>query len=207
MELKQAIETRRSINYFDPNKNVDKETINKILDLAALAPSSFNLQPWKVITVLSDEKKELLKSVAFNQPKVTEASVVFILLADLDFVEKNLMGVITDMVSLGYMDEMTAAGYAERMPAAQGAPDSAKRLKSAVLNSALFGMNLMYACSAYGLESHPMGGFDEDKLKAVFEVPETLVPVMLIAAGYLKPGIKLLPRVKRLSFNDFNTIL
>lgn len=207
MELKQAIEKRRSINYFDPSKEIDKDTIRKILELAALAPSSMNLQPWKVLTVVSPEKKALLRAVSFDQPKVTEASAVFVLLGDPDYVEKNLTDIVGDMVKQGYMSEAAAEGFAGRAPAAHGAPDSDKRAKNAVINTSLFAMNLMYACAAYGIETHPMGGFDPDRLKKEFAIDDRLIPVMLVTAGYLRPDVKLLPRVKRLSPETFNHIL
>ncbi|PLX71520.1 MAG: nitroreductase family protein [Denitrovibrio sp.] len=207
MELKQAIEQRRSINFFDTEKKIDTDTINKILELASLAPSSMNLQPWKVLTVVSDEKKELLKSAAFNQPKVTEASAVFVLLGDLDYMEKNIDATLGSMVELGYMDKDAAEVMAGKALGAHGAPDSEKRYKNAILNTSIFGMNLMYACLAYGVETHPMGGFDPKELKAKFGLSNRLIPVMLIAAGYLSPEKTLKPRVKRLLPKDFNHIL
>jgi len=207
MELKQAIEKRRSINYFDPEKKVGQETATKILELASLAPSSMNLQPWKVLTVLSDDKKSLLRSVCYDQPKVTEASVVFVLLGDHDYAEKNLDMVFESMAELGYIDKSQKNTFTEKAKGGQGAPDSARRYKQSVLNTALFGMNLMYACAAYGLETHPMGGFDEEKMRREFDIPQTFTPVMLVAAGYMHPEKNLLPRVKRLSPDEFNTIL
>ncbi|ADD69137.1 nitroreductase [Denitrovibrio acetiphilus DSM 12809] len=207
MQLTQAITQRRSINYFDPERKIDEKTVTDILNLAALAPSSMNLQPWKVITVLSDEKKAVLRSVSYGQPKVTEASAVFILLADKTYAEKNINTVLESMIELGYMDKESAAEKAKTVPNSQGAPDSFLREKNAVLNTALFGMNLMYACAVYGIETHPMGGFEPEKLRKEFDIADNLVPVMLVAAGYLKPGTKLLPRVKRLSSADFNHIL
>lgn len=205
MELKKAIETRRSVNFFDSSRKIDTETIEKILELAALAPSSMNLQPWRVITVVSDDKKELLKSAAMNQPKVTEASAVFILLGDLDYAEKNIDMTVESMVELGYLPEDQKDKRIEMAHNAHRNPD--KRYKTAILNTSLFGMNLMYACAAYGVETHPMGGFDPEDVKAKFDISDRMIPVMLVAAGYLDPEINLLPRVKRLSPAQFNHIL
>jgi len=205
MELKQAIEQRRSINFFDPNRKIDNDTIEKILELAALAPSSMNLQPWKVLTVVSDEKKELLKKVAKDQPKVTEASAMFVLLGDLDYVENNLEMTVDNQIELGYMPADQKEARLKMGRSAHQAPQT--RYKAAILNTSLFGMNLMYACAAYGVETHPMGGFDKDMLITEFSLSDRLIPVMLIAAGYLKPDIILKPRPKRLSPTDFNHIL
>lgn len=32
--------------------------------------------------------------------------------------------------------------------------------------------------------AHPMGGFDADKVKQVFNVPEDFIPMAMIAVGY-----------------------
>ena len=58
MELKEAIEGRTSIRAFLP-KTIEKETVEKILSLAAASPSALNLQPWEVVVVAGKEKERL----------------------------------------------------------------------------------------------------------------------------------------------------
>jgi len=82
MELKEVFEKRRAVNFFDPKKDVDEALIRKIYDLAKLAPTSFNLQPLKIVLVHNPEWKAKLREAASGQPKVTEASYVAILLGD-----------------------------------------------------------------------------------------------------------------------------
>lgn len=84
MNFRQITETRRSINFFDPEKEVNEELVKEMIELAAKAPSSFNLQPWNLILLRDQKEKETLKALAWDQPKVTEAPVVLIVLADKD---------------------------------------------------------------------------------------------------------------------------
>lgn len=58
MDIIEGITGRRSINFFDPNRKIPEKILFEIIELAGLAPSSFNLQPWEVILVLSPEKKK-----------------------------------------------------------------------------------------------------------------------------------------------------
>lgn len=44
--------------------------------------------------------------------------------------------------------------------------------------------NVYLQAVALGLVAHPMGGFDADKVKQVFSVPEGFIPMAMIAAGY-----------------------
>lgn len=57
MEFKDVIKQRRAVNFFDPTKNVTDAQLKQIIETAALAPSGFNLQPWRVIVLRDKEKK------------------------------------------------------------------------------------------------------------------------------------------------------
>lgn len=47
--------------------------------------------------------------------------------------------------------------------------------------------NLMLQATEHGLTGHQMGGFDYDKTREVFQLPEDIEPVVFIALGY--PGL------------------
>ncbi len=62
MDLEDAIRTRRSMRGF-LDKPVPRETVERILELAACAPSGSNIQPWKVVVVAGDAKRRLSDAV------------------------------------------------------------------------------------------------------------------------------------------------
>jgi nitroreductase len=55
MEFYDLIRSRESIRNYDPERQVPKEILEKILDAGRLAPSACNLQPWKFLVVSSPE--------------------------------------------------------------------------------------------------------------------------------------------------------
>lgn len=57
MDLIQGLKERRSINFFEPGKDVPESKLKELIEIANLSPSSFNLQPWKAIVVKSAERK------------------------------------------------------------------------------------------------------------------------------------------------------
>jgi nitroreductase len=203
MEVLQAITERRSINFFDPEATLPEETLHKLLELANLAPSSMNLQPWKVIVVRSLERKKALRALAFNQPKVEEAAVVLIMVADPAAVEENLPAVYAKNVELGYAKPDTLGNTRSMAQNLYSAPTSLRRTIFAVKNTGLYAMSIMIAARGLGLETHPMDGFNEDQVKQEFGIPERCLVPMLIAVGNLKPGTKLLPRAYRRKIADF----
>ena len=48
------------------------------------------------------------------------------------------------------------------------------------------GQNLYLQATALGLMAHPMGGYDPDKARAAFAIPEAYTPMAMIAVGH--PG-------------------
>jgi nitroreductase len=81
VELLEAIRTRRSIRKYDTNKEVAKETIEKILELALNAPSAGNRQPWRLHVVRNPSLKKALREAAFGQTYIEEAPWVICVVA------------------------------------------------------------------------------------------------------------------------------
>lgn len=203
MDVIQAIKERRSINFFEVGRELSDDKIRELIEIANLSPSSFNLQPWKVIVVKDPERKKVLRRCAFDQPKAEEASAVLILIADPKAVEENRGRVLDSWQELGYMKPEMRETYVGMIQSLYGAEDSLRRKFFAVKNTSLFAMNIMLAAKDLGLETHPMDGFDEDCIKKEFNIPEDKLIPMLIAVGYLKSGITLLPRAFRRSIGEF----
>jgi len=61
----EAIENRRSIRKFNPEKPVTREQLNRLLEAAMMAPSACNSRPWEFIAVT---KREVLDEIARVHP-------------------------------------------------------------------------------------------------------------------------------------------
>lgn len=68
----RAIESRRSIRGFLP-KPVPQDEIDRILEVAARAPSGGNMQPWRVHVLSGDALKRLVTSVCYAFDHTPEA--------------------------------------------------------------------------------------------------------------------------------------
>jgi nitroreductase len=203
MDVIQAIKERRSINFFEPGKEISDGKLNELLEIANLSPSSFNLQPWRVVVVREPQRKKILRKCAFDQPKVEDASAVLIIIADPGAVEKNGDRMLDSWQKLGYMKPEMRETYKGMIKNLYGAEDSLRRKFFAVKNTSLFAMNIMLAAKGLGIETHPMDGFDEECIKKEFNVPADKIIPMLIAVGNLKSGITLLPRAFRRNVGEF----
>lgn len=198
MEWSTLNEKRRSVNFFDPTVSMTEADVRRIYEAAKLAPSSFNLQPWKIVLVLSQELKERLRAVAMNQPKVTEASAVLVLFGNTRQYEES-RDVFDDWVAKGYMP---AEAVPRSMAAAEKLYSGERAVGFASRNVGLFAMNFMLAALDQGWDTHPMDGFDVDGVRDLFHLDAKYIPVMLIAIGKKRPDAALLPRGMRRPFEE-----
>jgi nitroreductase len=204
MNFKELMEARRAINFFDPDRDVSDSLIREMVTLASRAPSGFNLQPWSLMIIRDRDKKERLKGHAWKQEKITDAPVTMIVLADMDgwkfenpFAEKNFV----QLVKAGEMKEAQRDWFANAASSLYGVSDQ-RKVAFACKNTGFFAMSLMLAGKSLGLETHPMDGFDIDGVRKEFKIPDNYWIMMLLAVGYLKPGITLRPPKWRKSFEE-----
>jgi nitroreductase len=194
----ETIKQRISANHFDTTRTLSEAEIKELISYAIEAPSSYNIQHWRFVAVTQPEEKARLKAVAYNQPKVANAAVTFIVLGDLRGYEK-LPQIYQPLAAAGAMSQEQvdrtvnmATGFYNKNP--QMARDEAIR------GASLAAMTLMLAAEAKGLVSGPMIGFDPEGVKREFGIADRYVPVMLIAMGYAAPGNH--PRKPRLGVEE-----
>lgn len=194
MDFKQVIEERRSVNFFDPARTVDRSLFRKIYELARLAPSSYDLQPWKFIEVSEPGLKKKLRAAAHGQAKVEEASTTLILLADMKGYER-IGDVCDDMIVKGYIRPEEKPSLVDACTRHYGG--SRRSEQFALRNAGLFAMSFCLAAKNFGVDTHLMDGFDEKKVREAFDIPERYIIAMLIAVGYRDASKTLLPRLGR----------
>jgi len=150
------------------------------------------------VLVHDAEWKSKLRAAAFDQPKVTEAPYVAILLGDKKAYEK-MDPVITDMVEKGFAKEENREmlkGMAKGLYGGDNERAFAGR------NIGLFAMAFMLAAESLGVSTHPMDGFDAAAVRSNFNIPEDYEIVMLVALGYFDKSKTLLPRASRPDFDE-----
>jgi nitroreductase len=204
MDFQEITKKRRAINFFDTDKDVSEAQLTEMVELAANTPSSFNLQPWNLMVLRDREEKEKLKSLAWDQPKVVEAPVVLIVLADKSgwqegnaTFEKNW----TEMLKSGSMKPEQREWFLNATKSLYDwSPDA--NLAFAAKNTGFFAMSLMYAATSLGLETHPMDGFDHEAVRKAFKIPDNFWVPLLLAVGFMKSGLKLHPAKWRKTYNE-----
>lgn len=186
LSVQKALEARSATNFFDASKTITDEQINELVRLATLAPTAFNLQNWYFVAVKSDSAKQKLLSAAYGQKKVVDASVTFIVCGEIES-HKNFDRVAKILVERGGVSEADAEVWKGKVNAVHENNPSIQKAE-AFRSASLGSMALMLAAEELGFASGPMSGFDPAAVSAAFDLPETRIPVMLIAVGYEAEG-------------------
>jgi len=76
VDLFKLIKKRRSIRRYKKDP-VEKEKLDKVLEVARLAPSAANKQPWRFIVVMDPEVKESLRA-SYNSEWFVHAPVIIV---------------------------------------------------------------------------------------------------------------------------------
>lgn len=179
-EVLKVIEDRHSVKQYQTGHTMPKADLDQILTSATLAPSSWNLQHWKLLVIDDQAQKEKLLPIAYGQKQIVESSVVIAVLGDLE-ANKNAQAAFGPAVAAGFMPQAVLDTLVAQIEGAYQYPQVAR--DEAIRNGSLAAMNLMLAAKALGYDTCPMGGYDAGKFVEAFNVPARYVPVMLITVG------------------------
>lgn len=182
MDTLTAIKQRFSAKSFSKGKLITKQNIYELIECAMHAPSACNLQHTRFLAITELEAKKVLQNVANDQNKIQEASVIFVILANLE-AHKDINFIVERGVHMGLYDELAAKNMIQTALSIYADNPQIAR-DEAIRSASLAAMNLMTAAMALGMVSCPMGGFNRDALKTQFKIENCYLPIMLIAVGY-----------------------
>lgn len=181
MTLEEAMNTRHSVRKYKAGASIPEQELTEILELAASAPSSWNLQHWRFLVVTEQSNKERLLPIAANQQQVVDCSAVIIVLGDLE-ADRSAEAVYRPGLEAGVLSQQVYDTLLGNIKAAYSGQSAIPR-DEANRNASLAAMQLMLAAKAKGYDTCPMGGFDRDKIMEVLNIPDRYFPVMMITLG------------------------
>lgn len=156
----------------------------QILDEAARAPSSMNMQPWRFAIITTKEGKETLKPVLYgNEIQLETSAAMICIFTDLkkfEYTEK-----IFDMaVAKGLMPQDVRDRQVKSITNLVPSLSNDELIKVNNFDAGLFSMNLMHVARNHGYDTCPIGGFRVDKLAdAVGLDPKRYIPALILSIG------------------------
>ncbi|MCF7754324.1 nitroreductase family protein [Paenibacillus xylanexedens] len=183
-DFSEVLHGRRTIKKYDPNYKISREEITEMLEDAALAPSAFNLQPWRFVVIDSNKGKEdLLEIAPFNFSQINTSSAVIAVFGDLNFVD-SAEEIYKETADLGYITQEIKDKMLAMVVPMYNQFSMDKKRESVLLDGGLVSMQFMLTAHAHGYATNPMSGFNKEKIAAVLGLdPERYVPILLISIG------------------------
>jgi len=176
MKIQEVINARRSVKHYDPAHKMTDEEINKLLSLAVLSPTAFNIQNWRFVIVSDPHLRKQIREVAWDQSQVTDTSLFIVLCADLKSWENqparywvNAPKEVQEFMVPAIDDYYRGKDQVQR--------DEAMR------SCGIAAQTLMLAAKSMGYDSCPMDGFDFDKVAELIRLPHDHVIAMFVAIG------------------------
>ncbi|WP_425398664.1 nitroreductase family protein [Aeoliella sp.] len=177
MDTISAITERRSVKKYDTSFTMPEEDVEKLLDLALLSPTSFNIQNWRFVVVRDPEQKKKLREAAWNQAQVEDAQLAIVICGDIRAWAKSperywrnapeeAQNVLVPMIGNFYEN---AGPQVQR--------DEVMR------SGGIAAQTLMLAAKAMGYDSNPMIGFDPQQVADLIKLPEDHEIAMMLVIG------------------------
>lgn len=183
LDVPTAIRNRRAIKSFNSDP-IAPELLHRLVELTVAAPSSFNLQSWRIVLVQDEAQKQALAAAAWGQAQITQAPVTFVFAADVDgWQDRTAINEIA--LQNGAWTQQAVDYFNSAIPQFQTALGDKAR-EYAVKDAIIAATHLMLAAQSLGLATCPMNGWVEDQVKAVIgaEGQPNLVIALLVPVGY-----------------------
>ncbi|XID92951.1 nitroreductase family protein [Paenibacillaceae bacterium WGS1546] len=177
-----VVQGRRSVRHYDPSFKISREEMTELLQEALRAPSSSNLQPWRLLVIDSQPLKEKLLPIANNQQQVVDASAVIAVLGDTESY-KLAEKIYTKVYEAGHLTEENRDRFINNAHNIYRNFPRDVANKIVHIDGGLISMQLMLSAKARGYDTVPMGGYDAKKFVEAFGIGDRYEPIMLIAIG------------------------
>jgi len=176
MNVIDAIIQRRSVKAYDPHHKMTEQEIEKLMSLAVLSPTAFNIQNWRFVLVTDPVLRQQIREVSWNQAQVEEASLLIVLTADLNAWDREPARYWANAPKPVQDYLVPAIGQYYR-----GNPQVQR--DEAMRSCGMAATTIMLAAKEMGYDTCPMDGFDFDAVARLLKLPADHIPVMFVVVG------------------------
>ncbi len=184
MDLHDALHWRYAVKAFAPGVR-DDAALDRALEAARLAPSSFGLQPWRIVLVEDAATRTALAARSYGQRKVETAGhlAVFAILDPVT--EAHIDAHVARLAGARGMDAAAQAKQRDRIARTVLTYKDADARRAWACAQCYLGLGVfLAACATEGLDACPMEGFEVAAYDDILGLADAgLAAVVAVALG------------------------
>lgn len=184
-EFLKAMAFRHACKTFDTAKQIPQEEFESMLEVARLSPSSFGMEPWRLIIVRRPELRKALKSACWNQNQITECSELVIFTTDNDTVRSDAPYVRKMFERRGLPKEAVDTYLGVYKNYLEPIECDEVLLENWTAKQCYIAMaNMMTYAATLQIDSCPIEGFDKESVEAILDLEYGHSVAVMCAFGY-----------------------
>lgn len=185
MSLIENLKWRHAVKAYDPNKKVNEEAIEQIVEAARLAPTSSGLQPFKVLIVKNPEIREKLAAGALNPECMRDCSHLLVFAAWDTYTAERIDKVYDFTTDERGLPRGRFSSYTDKLKSIYlNQPDEHNFAHAARQTYIALGLALAQAAELR-IDSTPAEGFDNGLVDDILELEKYgLKSVSMMYVGY-----------------------
>lgn len=185
-ELLDALKWRYAVKLFDASREIPADLWSALEEALVLTPSSYGLQPWKILVIRDKSLREKLVPISWNQRQAADCSHYVVFGAKMDITLEDVTAWIRRLAEVRGVAEQTLEVYRDWMvkDLVQG-PRHAVIHDWAARQCYIALGNFMTSAALLGIDTCPMEGIEPPKYDELLGLPALgYKTVVACAAGY-----------------------
>lgn len=184
-DIIKALNWRYATKTFDPKKSVSKEDLMTILESGRLTASSFGTEPWHFLVVEHPDTRIKLRTISYDQTKITDAAYVIVIAARTDIRESITNELITRATKAQGVSEDDLADWRGMVEGFMVGKTDSELLSWARAQTYLPLGTMLETAALLGIDTCPMEGFDAAQVDELLSLKEKhLTAATMLAIGH-----------------------
>lgn len=185
MNIIESLNWRYATKKFDTQKPIPEEIISKLVEAISLSPSSYGMQPYKIITVRNKDLIQKLAQASYGQINVATASHLIIFAVPTNINNDFVNSYIENISKIRQIDINSLMSFREMLENYIAGKSNDAILKWASEQCYIALGNLLTVCAVEKIDSCPMGGFQPEKFDEILNLnKKNLKSIVFATLGY-----------------------
>jgi len=185
MNIINSLEWRYATKKFDPSKKLSNQQIETLKKAFNLTPTSFGLQPIKMIVIQNKELQEKFVPHSYFQRQVADASHLLVLCIENDTTSTDINSYFDLEKKVRGVDEAVISDFRKQLVDMYKNKTVEERNLSSIYQTYIALGNLMTVCALEKIDACPIEGFIPSKVDELLNLSaQNLKSILLLPVGY-----------------------